>query len=51
VKEWHSTPLRRLILVLADNTRLRVSRSRKGRLLALLRGDSPPTVMRAPNSQ
>ena len=51
VKEWHRTPLRRLVLVLADNTRLRVSRSRKTRLLALLRGNSPPSVMPAPNSQ
>jgi two-component system LytT family response regulator len=51
VKEWHSTPLRRLILVLADDTRLRVSRSRKARLLAVLRGDSLRSGMRAPNSQ
>src|SRR6185312_301420 len=51
VKEWHRTPLRRLVLVLADDTRLRVSRSRKTRLLALLRGISPVSVMPAPNSQ
>ncbi|MEO7041549.1 MAG: response regulator [Gemmatimonadaceae bacterium] len=37
VKEWHSSPIRRLVLVLADGTRLRVSRSRKAKTLALLR--------------
>lgn len=39
VKEWHTTPLRRLILILGDGTRLRVSRSRKASMLALLRTD------------
>lgn len=37
VREWHSSPIRRLILVLADGTRLKVSRSRKAKTLALLR--------------
>jgi two-component system, LytTR family, response regulator len=51
VTEWHSTPLRRLILVLADGTRLKVSRSRKVRLLALLRGDSRAATVQARNSR
>lgn len=38
VREWQQLPLRRLVLVLADKTRLSVSRSRKAQLLELLNG-------------
>lgn len=38
VKEWQQSPFRRLVLVLADQTRLQVSRSRKAKLLDLLKG-------------
>ncbi|MEO7104710.1 MAG: response regulator [Gemmatimonadaceae bacterium] len=44
VKEWHTTPLRRLVLVLSDDTRLRVSRSRRASLLARLSDDSGAPV-------
>lgn len=40
VKEWQQSPFRRLVLVLADQTQLPVSRSRKARLLELLNGAS-----------
>ena len=38
VTEWQQLPLRRLVLVLADKTRLPVSRSRKAQVLELLNG-------------
>ncbi len=38
VKEWQQRPFRRLVLVLADQTQLPVSRSRKAQLLEMLEG-------------